>query len=161
MKRLSILWIALIAVAIIFGAVQFGFAGKETPAASHDCCAMGNMSGMSSGASCPMMAKPAAGAKPVAHEHGKNYPMHGQKAGTCPMGGKSGTMDHKGGACPMMGTAAKKSPGAAASVDPVCKMKIDAKRASGGKSVYKRKTYSFCSKACKQLFDKNPAKYAK
>ena len=43
-------------------------------------------------------------------------------------------------------------------VDPICRMKVsetDAKYTSS----YKDKKYYFCSAACKQEFDKNPAKY--
>ena len=44
-------------------------------------------------------------------------------------------------------------------VDPVCSMKVDPKRAE--KSVYKGKTYYFCSKEDKDAFDKSPQKYVK
>jgi len=37
----------------------------------------------------------------------------------------------------------------------------DVTKAAGGKSVYKGKTYYFCCKGCKPMFDKNPAKYIK
>ena len=43
-------------------------------------------------------------------------------------------------------------------VDPVCKMKIDEKKAAG-KSEYKGQTYYFCAAICKQKFDKEPEKY--
>jgi Cu+-exporting ATPase len=43
-------------------------------------------------------------------------------------------------------------------IDPVCKMKVDEKTAAAT-SVYKGKTYYFCSKGCKIDFDKNPEKY--
>lgn len=43
--------------------------------------------------------------------------------------------------------------------DPVCEMNVDEKTAKF-KSDYTRKTYYFCSQACKTTFDKNPAKYA-
>jgi YHS domain-containing protein len=42
--------------------------------------------------------------------------------------------------------------------DPVCKMEVDEKTAPA-KSVYKGKTYYFCAKGCKVLFDKNPEKF--
>ena len=43
---------------------------------------------------------------------------------------------------------------------PVLGTKI-ADRSKAPKSVYKGKTYYFCCKNCKQLFDKNPEKYIK
>ena len=43
-------------------------------------------------------------------------------------------------------------------VDPVCKMKIDEKKAAGN-SNYKGQTYYFCNLSCKQRFDKEPEKY--
>ncbi len=43
--------------------------------------------------------------------------------------------------------------------DPVCKMEVD--ESSGIVSEYKGKRYVFCSKACKETFDRNPDKYAK
>jgi YHS domain-containing protein len=45
-------------------------------------------------------------------------------------------------------------------IDPVCKMKVDEKKASI-KSEYKGVTYYFCSPICKQKFDKEPEKYLK
>ncbi|MBN9657120.1 MAG: YHS domain-containing protein [Acidobacteria bacterium] len=42
-------------------------------------------------------------------------------------------------------------------VDPVCGMTVDPKTAD--KSVYKGKTYYFCSRSEKQQFDKTPEKY--
>jgi Cu+-exporting ATPase len=42
--------------------------------------------------------------------------------------------------------------------DVVCGMPVDPKSAAG-KSEYKGKTYYFCSKGCKALFDKDPEKY--
>ena len=42
--------------------------------------------------------------------------------------------------------------------DPVCGMEIDPAKAAG-KSVYSGKTYYFCSKSCKEKFDKDPKKY--
>lgn len=47
-------------------------------------------------------------------------------------------------------------------VCPVMGTKIpDVKKAPGGKSVYKGKTYYFCCPACKPMFEKNPEKYIK
>ncbi len=43
--------------------------------------------------------------------------------------------------------------------DVICGM--DASESSKFKSAYKGKTYNFCSKACKDTFDKKPGKYAK
>jgi Cu+-exporting ATPase len=42
--------------------------------------------------------------------------------------------------------------------DPVCNMDVDEKRAAAT-SVYKGKTYYFCSKGCKDKFDKDPEKF--
>lgn len=44
-------------------------------------------------------------------------------------------------------------------IDPVCKMEVDEKTAKF-KSQHKGKTYYFCAAGCKQLFDKNPSRYA-
>ncbi len=44
--------------------------------------------------------------------------------------------------------------------DPVCNMDIDEKKAAAI-SNYKGKTYYFCSKVCKEKFDKEPEKYLK
>jgi YHS domain-containing protein len=44
--------------------------------------------------------------------------------------------------------------------DPVCMMRVDPKKAAG-QSVYNKATYYFCNDRCKQLFDKEPAKYEK
>jgi len=44
---------------------------------------------------------------------------------------------------------------------PVTKLSIASTKAAVGKSVYKGKTYYFCTSNCKRLFDLNPAKYAK
>lgn len=53
---------------------------------------------------------------------------------------------------------AKKTPKPEAKVvDPVCGMTVDPKTAD--KSVYKGKTYYFCSRSEKQQFDKTPEKY--
>ena len=43
--------------------------------------------------------------------------------------------------------------------DPVCGMDVDKQKAAGH-SEHQGKTYYFCSLACKQKFDKEPAKYA-
>jgi RND family efflux transporter MFP subunit len=43
--------------------------------------------------------------------------------------------------------------------DPMCGMEIDPAKAAG-KSAYNGKTYYFCSKSCKETFDKDPKKYA-
>jgi len=43
-------------------------------------------------------------------------------------------------------------------IDPVCKMKIDEKKAPA-KSEYKGEIYYFCAASCKQKFDKEPEKY--
>jgi YHS domain-containing protein len=42
---------------------------------------------------------------------------------------------------------------------PVTHLPIGSPKAAVGKSVYKGKTYYFCTKNCKRLFDKNPEKY--
>ena len=47
-------------------------------------------------------------------------------------------------------------------VCPVMGTKIpDVTKVKGGKSVYKGKTYYFCSQGCKKSFDKDPEKYLK
>jgi len=43
-------------------------------------------------------------------------------------------------------------------IDPVCKMKVDEKKAKY-KSEYKGKQYFFCAPGCKKLFDESPEKY--
>jgi len=43
--------------------------------------------------------------------------------------------------------------------DPVCGMNVDKQKAAG-QSEHQGKTYYFCSPACKQKFDKEPARYA-
>ncbi|MCW3058671.1 MAG: hypothetical protein JWQ02_492 [Capsulimonas sp.] len=43
---------------------------------------------------------------------------------------------------------------------PVTKLSIPSAKAAIGKSVYKKKTYYFCTSNCKMLFDKTPAKFA-
>jgi len=47
-----------------------------------------------------------------------------------------------------------------AAKDLVCGMGVDERKARS-KSVYKGKTYYFCSHACKSLFDKNPEEFVK
>ncbi|MEW6066726.1 MAG: YHS domain-containing protein [Nitrospirota bacterium] len=42
--------------------------------------------------------------------------------------------------------------------DPVCNMNVDEKKAAVT-SVYNSVTYYFCSKSCKEKFDKNPEKF--
>jgi YHS domain-containing protein len=42
--------------------------------------------------------------------------------------------------------------------DPVCNMTVDEKKAAA-KSVYKGTTYFFCSKGCKDRFDKDPENF--
>ena len=42
--------------------------------------------------------------------------------------------------------------------DPVCGMNVDPKTAAGS-SDYQGERFSFCSKACKEKFDKNPSQY--
>lgn len=43
--------------------------------------------------------------------------------------------------------------------DPVCGMKV--KKGTGLVSVHKEKQHGFCSKVCKEKFDKNPEQYVK
>ncbi len=43
--------------------------------------------------------------------------------------------------------------------DPVCKMPVNDK--SAFRSEYKGKSYLFCSKQCKEKFDKSPEAYAR
>jgi len=45
-------------------------------------------------------------------------------------------------------------------IDPVCRMKIDEKKAAA-KADYKGKTYYFCATGCKKAFLDNPEKYLK
>jgi multidrug efflux pump subunit AcrA (membrane-fusion protein)/YHS domain-containing protein len=49
------------------------------------------------------------------------------------------------------------------SLDPVCGTGVDETRArsTGEASVYRNKTYSFCSTKCKERFDKSPDRYAR
>lgn len=42
--------------------------------------------------------------------------------------------------------------------DPICNMNVDETKAAGT-SVYKGVTYYFCSKGCKEKFDKEPEKF--
>jgi len=44
-------------------------------------------------------------------------------------------------------------------IDPICRMEIDESEARAT-SVYKGKTYYFCSESCKEQFDKKPEKYS-
>jgi YHS domain-containing protein len=44
-------------------------------------------------------------------------------------------------------------------IDPICKMKVDEKKAKF-KSEYRGKAYYFCSAQCKKEFEENPKKYA-
>ncbi len=43
--------------------------------------------------------------------------------------------------------------------DPVCGMEVDKNKAQE-KANYQGKTYWFCSKQCRQEFEKNPQRYA-
>ena len=43
--------------------------------------------------------------------------------------------------------------------DPVCGMQVDPKTAPS-QDTHQGKTYYFCSRACKQAFEKNPGRYA-
>jgi YHS domain-containing protein len=43
---------------------------------------------------------------------------------------------------------------------PVTRLTIPSKKSAVAKSVYKGKTYYFCTSNCKRLFDMNPKKYA-
>jgi len=43
--------------------------------------------------------------------------------------------------------------------DPVCGMNVDEKTAKF-KSEYMGKTYYFCNQSCKEVFDKNPKRFA-
>ena len=44
-------------------------------------------------------------------------------------------------------------------IDPVCKMPV--KKGIKLVSTHKEKQYGFCSKMCKEIFDKNPEKFTK
>lgn len=43
-------------------------------------------------------------------------------------------------------------------LDPVCKMEVEEEQAAAI-SVYKGKTYHFCSPVCKERFEKDPAMF--
>lgn len=43
--------------------------------------------------------------------------------------------------------------------DPVCGMDVDERKAAGT-SVYRGRTYYFCSNGCKAAFDQEPERYA-
>ncbi len=45
-------------------------------------------------------------------------------------------------------------------IDPVCGMKVDPVK-TAHKTIYKGRVYYFCSKHCRELFDKNPEYYLK
>lgn len=42
--------------------------------------------------------------------------------------------------------------------DPVCQMNVDEQKAEAT-STYQGRTYYFCSKVCKERFDREPEKY--
>ncbi len=44
-------------------------------------------------------------------------------------------------------------------VDPVCGMRVDPKQAAAT-TEYRGKTYYFCAPGCKEVFEKEPEKYA-
>jgi YHS domain-containing protein len=44
--------------------------------------------------------------------------------------------------------------------DPVCGMDVEEQKAAGA-SQHKGRSYFFCSKSCKEKFDRNPEQYAK
>jgi YHS domain-containing protein len=44
--------------------------------------------------------------------------------------------------------------------DPVCGMDVEEQKAAGT-SQYQGRSYFFCSKSCKEKFDRNPEQYAK
>jgi Cu+-exporting ATPase len=44
-------------------------------------------------------------------------------------------------------------------IDPVCHMDVDPDRAKYT-SVYKGKTWAFCTESCKRKFDENPDQYS-
>ena len=44
--------------------------------------------------------------------------------------------------------------------DPVCGMSVDSRNAAASIQ-YKGKTYHFCSKMCKTMFEREPEKYTK
>ena len=43
-------------------------------------------------------------------------------------------------------------------IDPVCKMTVEEQKAVAT-SAYQGTTYYFCSRGCKEAFDKNPEQY--
>lgn len=45
-------------------------------------------------------------------------------------------------------------------IDPVCKMKVDPKKAAAT-SQYQGETYYFCAAGCKAAFDNDPEKFLK
>ena len=45
------------------------------------------------------------------------------------------------------------------SIDPVCRMTVNEKEASG-KTEYEGQTYYFCSADCQRAFEENPGKFA-
>ena len=45
-------------------------------------------------------------------------------------------------------------------IDPICKMKVDEKKAAAT-SEHMGQIYYFCSKMCKEVFDKDPHKFIK
>jgi YHS domain-containing protein len=50
-------------------------------------------------------------------------------------------------------------PAEGATKDPVCGMTVDTQK-SAAASVYRGKTYHFCSTSCRDKFDREPEKYA-
>ena len=56
---------------------------------------------------------------------------------------------------------AQAAPKSAGLLCPVTALPISSPALAVGKSLYKGKTYYFCTSNCKHLFDKSPAKYAK
>ncbi|MDI6823142.1 MAG: YHS domain-containing protein [Bacillota bacterium] len=52
----------------------------------------------------------------------------------------------------------EKTGGMVMAKDPVCGMDVDPAR-SAGSSVYRGETFHFCSRACKEAFDRNPERY--
>lgn len=67
-------------------------------------------------------------------------------------------------ACDCCGSKASAEPAKIKTVSAVCPVmgnKIPDVTKAAGKSVYKGKTYYFCCKGCKPVFDKDPEKYIK
>lgn len=56
-------------------------------------------------------------------------------------------------------TRAAETPAPAAKTDPVCGMEVEPSK-TAPQSVYEGTTYCFCSKRCKEEFDKNPSRHA-